>query len=378
MSTSPFMLDIWGGAGIGKSTLLTAAASIWAYPGMDGAYISTFNATPIANEQKALLCCDFPLILDEMQTIQNKKSYEEYVYKLCEGKPRGRATSSGGLRSQGSWHNTILVTGEQPIVTESSMGGAQRRVVNLECTEKLFNGEYTALWEHLRNCYGTAGRQFIDHLLSEGYMQWAHDQFEENKTAIKQHANSSQNIPGALILTADALAEAWIFKDGVRLTVEDVVTYLKSDIVQDMYEQTHNTIAQWIISNKRYIIPAGKLDMPNGNRAIGRHMTLKGVDVCAILHTEFKSMMQTKGLKLEGYLSWAAKNGKIVTAKDGRSYMNNVKFLVGGKSVQASCYVFPITQLNVIEETEDASELIIISETVDVDGTVSTVGTRMS
>ena len=203
-------------------------------------------------------------------------------------------------------------------------------------------------------------------------------QFEENKTAIKQHANSSQNIPGALILTADALAEAWIFKDGVRLTVEDVVTYLKSDIVQDMYEQTHNTIAQWIISNKRYIIPAGKLDMPNGNRAIGRHMTLKGVDVCAILHTEFKSMMQTKGLKLEGYLSWAAKNGKIVTAKDGRSYMNNVKFLVGGKSVQASCYVFPITQLNVIEETEDASELIIISETVDVDGTVSTVGTRMS
>ena len=349
MSASPFMLDIWGGAGIGKSTLLVAAASIWAYPEMDGAYISTFNATPISNEQKALFCCDLPLMLDEMQTIQNKKSYEEYVYKLCEGKPRGRATASGGLRSQGSWHNTILVTGEQPIVNESSMGGAQRRVVNLECKDRLFHTAddvFGNLRERLRSCYGTAGRLFIDYLLSEGNRQWAHDLLEENKTLLAQHANGSQNLPGALILTADTLAETWIFKDNVKLSVNDIAAYLRSDVVSDMYERTHEAIAQWIIGNQQHIIPIDKFSMPNGARPIGRRMKHKDSDIYAILCTELKAMMETRHLKLDGYLSWAARNGKIITAKNGTSHMINVKFGSGSDSLQTSCYAFIVNQLN--------------------------------
>ena len=349
LSASPFMLDIWGGAGIGKSTLLVAAASIWAYPEMDGAYISTFNATPISNEQKALFCRDLPLMLDEMQTIQNKKSYEEYVYKLCEGKPRGRATASGGLRSQGSWHNTILVTGEQPIVNESSMGGAQRRVVNLECKERLFGSDDTVfgnLRENLRNCYGTAGRLFVENLLSEGWRKRAYDLLEENKALIAQRANGSQNLPGALILTADALAEAWIFKDKVTLSVDNIAAYLRSDVVSDMYERTHESIAQWIISNQQRIIPIDKLSMPNGVRPLGRRMKHKDVDIYAILCTELKAMMETNDLKIDGYLAWAARNGKIVTSKNGTSNMINAKFGSGSDALQTSCYAFIVNQLN--------------------------------
>lgn len=85
-SSSPFMLDIWGGAGIGKTTILIAAASIWGDPRMPGGYIGTFNASDVANEQLAMFCCDLPLLLDEMQTIQNQRNFETIVYKLCEGK----------------------------------------------------------------------------------------------------------------------------------------------------------------------------------------------------------------------------------------------------------------------------------------------------
>jgi len=349
MSAYPFMLDIWGASAAGKSTLLVAAASIWAYPELDGDYVSTFNSTAISNEQKAMFCCDLPLMLDEMQTIQNKKNYEEYVYKLCEGKPRGRATSSGGLRSQGTWHNTILVTGENPIVNESSMGGAQRRVVNLECNEKLFGGSETCgrLRENLRNCYGTAGRAFVEQLLSEGHMQYARTMLEENKSLIAQYANGSQNLPGALILTADALAEEWLFQDGVRLSVEDISAYLKSDVVNDMYERTHAVVAQWIISNQNHLIPLDKLSMPNGGKPIGRHMKHKENEVYAILHTELKTMMQSKYLKMDSYLAWAARNGKIVTSKDGTSYMINVKFGAGSTAIQTSCYAFIIDKLSI-------------------------------
>lgn len=351
MSAYPFMLDIWGASAAGKSTLLVAAASIWAYPELDGNYVSRFDSTAASNEQKAMFCCDLPLMLDEMQTIQSKKNYEEYVYKLCEGKPRGRATSSGGLRSQGTWHNTILVTGENPIVNESSMGGAQRRVVTLECNEKLFDNNETCgnLRENLRNCYGTAGRAFIEQLLSEGNMQHARDLLEENKALIAQHANGFQNLPGALILTADALAEEWIFQDNVRLSVEDIAVYLKSDVVNDMYERTHTVVAQWIISNQKQLIPADKLSMSDGSKPIGRHMKHKEKEIYAILHTELKAMMQAKGLKMDSYLAWAARNGKIVTAKDGNSYMINVKFGAGSNAIQTSCYAFIIDKLSIAD-----------------------------
>lgn len=158
-SSSPFMLDIWGGAGIGKTTILIAAASIWGDPQMPGGYIGTFNASDVANEQLAMFCCDLPLLLDEMQTIQNQRNFETIVYKLCEGKPRGRATSTGALREQGTWHNTILATGEQPIVSANSMGGAQRRVVNLKCDKPLFSGDKAVIGElrtNIKNCYGSA------------------------------------------------------------------------------------------------------------------------------------------------------------------------------------------------------------------------------
>lgn len=187
---------------------------------------------------------------------------------------------------------------------------------------------------------------FVECLLSEGWLIKASDLLEENKALIAQCANGSQNLPGALILTADALAEALIFKDNVKLSVDDIAAYLRSDVVSDMYERTHETIAQWIISNQQRIIPIDKLSMPNGVRPLGRRMKHKEVDIYAILCTELKAMMESNHLKIDGYLAWAARNGKIVTSKNGTSYMINTKFGSGSDALQASCYAFIVSQLN--------------------------------
>ena len=90
-SASPFMLDIWGGAGIGKTTILIAAASIWGDPQMPGGYIGTFNASDVANEQLAMFCCDLPLLLDEMQTIQNQRNFKRsFISSVKESRKAAR------------------------------------------------------------------------------------------------------------------------------------------------------------------------------------------------------------------------------------------------------------------------------------------------
>jgi len=60
-----------------------------------------------------------------------------------------------------------------------------------------------------------------------------------------------------------------------------------------------------------------------------------------------KTMMQSKDLKMDSYLAWAARNGKIVTSKDGTSYMINVKFGAGSTAIQTSCYAFIIDKLSI-------------------------------
>lgn len=114
----------------------------------------------------------------------------------------------------------------------------------------------------------------------------------------------------------------------------------KSGVVSDMYERTHEVIAQWIIGNQQRIVPIDKLSMPNGVCPVGRHMKHTDTEVYAILCTELKAMMEAKRLKTDGYLAWAARNRKIVTSKNGTSYMINAKFGTGSDAIQTSCYAF--------------------------------------
>jgi len=339
-SSSPFMLDIWGGAGIGKTTILIAAASIWGDPQMPGGYIGTFNASDVANEQLAMFCCDLPLLLDEMQTIQNQRNFETIVYKLCEGKPRGRATSTGALREQGTWHNTILVTGEQPIVSANSMGGAQRRVVNLKCDKPLFSGDKAVIGElhtNIKNCYGSAGRKFIEMLLIPENMQRALALLEENKAAFAKHADGAQNLPGALILTADMLSSEWIYQDDVTLSLEDVAAYLKSDQDIDSSARAHEHVMQWIVRNQNHIMPVKKETTPFTAVPYGRYVKRERQLACAILPSEFTKLMKDGGFSEEAYIEWAAKNGKIST--DGNHRRVNVKFRLeqGEKQIRCVC-----------------------------------------
>ena len=77
-------------------------------------------------------------MMDELQIINERKDFEKEIYMLTEGVGRSRGNKTGGLDHTPTWRNCIMTTGEKPILTSSSGGGAVNRVIEVECKEKFF------------------------------------------------------------------------------------------------------------------------------------------------------------------------------------------------------------------------------------------------
>ena len=156
-----YVLDLWSRSGLGKTVTLSVAASVWGKPSPDAGYIKSFNSTENAMEQAALFFCDLPFCVDEQQLVPRGRSLTTLIYRLCEGTPRGRATSFGGLNTQHGWRNCTIMTGESPVVNESDAAGMQNRVITVYSDRPLITDSKPEIHEFCQklDCYyGTAGR----------------------------------------------------------------------------------------------------------------------------------------------------------------------------------------------------------------------------
>lgn len=325
MNCLPFMLNIWGSfSGSGKTVALMTAASVWARPGTEDGFIKTMNSTDIACEQYAQFFRNFPLCLDELQTIQNKKNFDTLIYSLCEGIPRGRGAREGGVRAQNEWRNCIIVTGEQPIISANSRAGSINRVVELECSDVLFWNDASRMNQYcneLRACYGCAGPSFVSFLTEDDNMAHAQSVFTEHRDALNPLATGKQVNSAALILTADTLACEWIFNDEIKLTVDDILPYLKTDEDVDTGARAHQALLEWIVSNEE------KFKKGSTNR-YGRYIYRKEENrwACAFFRTKFTEVMDHLGFNDGSYLSWAKREGKIAVRSDGKHLTIQVPF----------------------------------------------------
>ena len=94
------------------------------------------------------------------------------IMLLAEGAGRTRGTKSGGIDKTPTWSNCIITSGEMPITTASSGGGAVNRIVEIECKERLFSDPRHVADTVKRN-YGFAGRRFVEALQQDGAVEAA-------------------------------------------------------------------------------------------------------------------------------------------------------------------------------------------------------------
>ena len=253
----PFIVSLWGGTGIGKSVILKICTSVWADPG-EGKYITDAKATNTAMEIRLNILNSLPMTLDDMAQVKNQydDDFSALIYRWCAGKGRDRSNKELGLNKLTSWKNCTITNGERSMVDESTQGGAVNRVIDIEASGKvLFDGRSgSRICKVIENNYGFAGEEFIDlinELTFSGCQKLYEQHYEELKAAIARtgkEKEEKQIIPMALILTADYMAEKYLFKDGITLDINNCIGYLrdKDEVSENKraYEYLMNTIAE--------------------------------------------------------------------------------------------------------------------------------------
>jgi len=353
-SALPFILHLWGSvSGIGKSVALILAASVWAYPEI-GSYVKTTKSTSVACEQMAAFCGHLPLCMDELQLIQSKKEFDELIYTLCEGVSKNRGAKAGGLQQVQRWRNAILTTGEQPITTSNSKAGAVNRVIEVECSDKLFPDPREAYQTLVQN-YGHAGRMFVEKLSgNDELMEIMKDAQEAFYESLKGKATDKQILTASLILTADFMAELLLFDDGNCLTAEDILPYLTTQREADTNRRAYDWVCDWIASNPNRFAPDslgqyagecwGKVE-EDGTKAY-------------IIKSVFDRVMTDAGFSPASFLSWAKKSGQIECSKSEKRLTVRKRLQQGQSPPWCVCLNLP--DLEVEEVFEQIEQQISI------------------
>lgn len=302
---NPFFLHLWGGTEAGKTVALMFAASVWADPEC-GRYWKTFDSTAVGQEKMAGFLGNLPLIIDELMLIRDKKSFDDIVYRLSEGQGRTRGNKEGGVQRQETWRLAVITTGEQPLSSAASGGGAVNRVIDCECTTKLFKDPHWAA-NSFRQNYGWLGERWISWLMQNNHLSLVKSTYSGfYRTITDKHITTEkQASAAALILTADSFATEAFFQDGQAISIDEIEAFLTSAREVDQNERAYEYILETIAMNDfhfsaptdSYIEQWGWKDVLTNTVCINR--------------TIFGKLMSDGGFDARGFLSWGLRMGVV-------------------------------------------------------------------
>lgn len=300
--TLPFIIDLWGESGKGKSVTLALAASIWATP-KEHAYIGDYASSDIGYEAKANILNHLPLMLDDTSKAKKKllENMEEIVYNLCSGKGKTRSNKDIGVNAESSWQNVILTNGEKPLTSFVSQGGAMNRVLEVESIGDIY-GDAQKTLDIISHNYGFAGKDFVQVVKAMGFDEVKRMQRGIQEQLFDDSKTQKQAMALSVILTADKIATDTLFKDGQYISIDEA-----KKVLIDRNELSDNERCY------RYIMD--KVAM-NGTRfdadtACEKWGTIQ--DKYVVFYPQaFDELCRSGGFSKKSFLSWAAKKELIV------------------------------------------------------------------
>lgn len=347
----PFILNIYGKTGGGKTVSLMLAASIWANPA-EGKYITDSYATQNAFEIRLDILNHLPLLMDDLSKVRDKlnDNFTDLIYLLCSGKGKDRSNVDLGLNKVKSWSNTILSNMERPLAAETMRGGAINRIIDVRMAEGDIFENGNAVVEVLRDNYGYAGEMFVELIKSlslDKIIEIRRDferQIKEEARKQKATKEDKQILPLSLILTADKLATDYIFQDGIYLDIPLLVNMLK-----DINEVSEGLRAYNAIMDHVRMNPNRFVEINNNNEYWG---FIKDGYV-NIIPSVLRNIANKENFSPRGFCEWAddnrllkhnSKNQNIIRLNDNVARFYTIKM---GYNAEPECD----------SEFEDASQI---------------------
>ena len=320
LNALPFIINLWGDTGKGKTVALMLAASIFASPGNND-YVTDPKSTITALEARTNFLNNFPVMIDDMSQIKDRfnDDFSALVYFLCSGKGKERSNVNLGINATNSWRNVFLTNNEHSLVTETMQGGAVNRIIDVEMSDGYIFENGNQVVEIIKKNYGFAGKEFIELVKSigidiisktqKGFQQRIQDRAKEKGVEKEE----KQILPMSIILTADKLATEHLFKDGKYLDFEACFNLLKDkDAVSENQRAYEYILSEIGINKNNFIIPGSHRDdyrqiwgcVENG--------------YIVILKNIFDKMCKEANSSSRTFLSWAKKKGLIKVGNDGK------------------------------------------------------------
>jgi hypothetical protein len=318
LGTLPFFVHLWGGTESGKTVSLMLAASVWANPEM-GRYIHTFNSTSVGKEMSAAFVNSLPLIMDELQVARSKNGQDEEVYKLAEGVGRTRSNQKLGVSKSSTWSNCILTTGESPLTSNSSGGGAVNRIINIECKDKVFDNA-RIIANFSRQHYGHAGKIFVERLMQDGFDRANELYGKISRELAKSDITEKQAMAAAIILVGDILATEYLFKDDKALTIDEIQEFLATKATVDVNGRGYQYMCEWVAQNAHKLTK----DSIDGKEVWGE---LKD-GIAYIVRSRFSEAAENEGYNSTSLLSYLKQNHLIRCPEKGTSITCRINGIV--------------------------------------------------
>ena len=302
-----FFVHLWGvESGTGKTVALMLAASVWGNPEI-GKYPQTFNATQVGHEKTAAFLNNIPMCIDELQLSKDSHGRSKFdVYQLSQGVGRTRGNKGGGIDKTPTWALCILTTGESPIVSDSAGAGAVNRVIDIECRASdavIRDGIGTS--RIVKQNYGFAGKQFVNSLTAEVLTETQKKYESYFKELSSGATTEKQAMAAAMLLTADELADKFVFKTGNHLTVSQISEFLKSKSSVSAGERGYAYMCDWVAMNTNRF----KSEESNSGECYG---VIDG-EWAYINNSVFRKAAKDAGFDDRALLSWLKTNGLIQT-----------------------------------------------------------------
>lgn len=364
----PFVVNLYGKTGTGKTVALMVAASIWANPG-EHSYITESNSTVNAITKRLGILYHLPLMLDDLSKMggtgeKKKDKMTDLIYNICSGGGKARLDRNTNMRDVEKWANVTLTNLERPLADETMQGGAVNRVLDFETEDTEIFEDGNAVVNNLMQHYGHAGPQWIS-IIKEMGIENIREAYRKNEAALRKAATDTgipkeqkQIAAAAILLTADELTEKMIFQDGLRLDFDYVFQTIKDVRTTSEMERAYLFVSDTVIQfqNKFRVTDFGDY---RGD-VWGEFLDGNWV---AIIPTALREIADRGNFDPNQFIKWMDKNG-LIRKGEGKHYAKSMRLNGIPKTTRA--YVLNLGKEEDDEDDEGGSSGQTVEEPAEI------------
>lgn len=157
-------------SGIGKSTAMKAAQSVWGHPIKA---VQSLSDTQNSVIKKIGDIKNLPMFWDELKTDEDTRRFVNLAFQLAQGKEKSRLGSDTSYRDTGTWQTTLVATSNDSLVhfvmqaTKTTAAGVYRifeYVVPPGVTGQISSATAQQITAKLNDNYGNAGLLYAQFL----------------------------------------------------------------------------------------------------------------------------------------------------------------------------------------------------------------------